>query len=63
MACFWLFAFPVLPLFCVPSLVLWTAFFTSFFAAEPYFAISLPFPGYSMFAFASLVASPAATTQ
>ena len=43
MACFRLVAFADLPLFCVPSLVLWTAFFTSFFAAEPYFAIAFSF--------------------
>jgi hypothetical protein len=42
-ACFRLFAFPDLPLFCVPALVFFTAFFTSFFAAEPYLAMGMPF--------------------
>ena len=45
MACFRLLALPDLPLFWIPSFVLWTAFFTYFFAAEPYFAIAFSVPG------------------
>ncbi len=51
-ACFRLLAFPDLPLFCVPAFVFSTAFFTSFFAAAPYFAIAFSFPG-ELFGFAS----------
>src|SRR5689334_17348232 len=39
MACLRLFAFPDLPLFCVPFFVFLTAFLTSLFARAPYLAI------------------------
>src|ERR1043165_365215 len=42
MACLRLLAFPFLPLLCFPFFCFLTAFFTSFFALEPYLAISCP---------------------